>query len=145
MDMSASGRSHRLGSTTRRIRGIEALAALCPQQETQRRGRPERNVEQEESEMSLVDLEENIVDPFPMECKSKQCIFCLGDERKLYKDRTLEYSRANKMMNEVEKMFAPDDKVPCPHPKCKAVKLVMSSIMTFKSHTAKVHKILLRA
>ncbi len=34
--------------------------------------------------------------------------------------------QAIKMMNEVEKRlkeFAPDDKVPCPHPKCIAVKL----------------------
>jgi len=133
---------------TRRIRGIEALAALCRRQETQRRGRPKRSVKQEESETSSDDTEEYIVDPFPMECKPKQCIFCLGDERKLYEERIFEYSKVNKMLDEVGKhlkTFAPDDKVPCPHPRCKAAKLVLPNVMTFKNHTAKVHKILLRA
>jgi hypothetical protein len=104
---------------TRRIRGIEALAALCHRQETQRRGRSKWSVEQEGSETSSGELEENITDSFPMECKPKQCIFRLGEGSKLYKDRIREYSTANKMMNEVEKRlkkFAPDDKVPCPHP-----------------------------
>ena len=131
-----------------RIRGIEALAALCRRQETQRRGRPKWSVEQEESELSSDDLEEDLVDKFPMECKPKQCIFCLGDERKPYEERIFEYCRASKMMDEVEKHlndFEPDDQVPCPHPQCEAAKLVLSNVTTFKNHTAKVHKIVLRA
>ncbi len=132
---------------TRRIRGIEALAALCRRQETQRRGRPKQSIKQEESEMSSGDWEEDVVDPFPVECKPKQCIFCLGDERKTYKERVFEYCRPNKMMNEVGKHlknFAADDQVPCPHPRCKEAKLILPSVMAFKNHTAKVHKIALR-
>lgn len=37
-----------------------------------------------------------------------------------------------------------DNEVLCPHPKCKAVNLVLPSVMAFKNHTAKVHKIFLR-
>ncbi len=51
------------------------------------------------------------------------------------------------MRNGVEKRlkkFASDDKVSCSHSKCKAVKLILSSVMAFKNHTVKVHKILLR-
>ncbi len=93
-------------------------------------------------------MKENIVNPFPMKCNSKQCIFCLSDERKLYEERLFEYSKVNKMLNEVEKhlkTFASDDKVSCSHPRCKAAKLVLSNVMTFKNHTAKLHKISLRA
>ena len=131
----------------RRIRGIKALAALCRRQETQRRGRPKWSVKQKESEASSCDSGVNIVKLFPVECKPKQCIFCLGDERKPYEGRTFEYCRASGMMNEVEKhlkKFASDDKIPCPHPSCKTIELVLQSVMAFKSHTAKVHKILLR-
>jgi len=131
-----------------RIRGIEALAALCRRQETRRRGRPKWSVEQEESEVSSDDLEEDIVDKFPMECKPKQCIFCLGDGSKPYEERIFEYCRASKMMDAVEKHlkeFEPDDQVPCPHPRCEAAKLVLSNVTTFKNHTANVHKIVLRA
>jgi len=130
-----------------RIKGIEALAALCCRQETQRRGRPKWSVEKEEPELSSDDLKEDIVDKFPMECKPKQCIFCLGDERKPYEERTFEYCRASKMMDEVGKHlkeFEPDDQVPCPHPRCEAARLVLSNVTSFKNHTAKVHKILLR-
>lgn len=83
-----------------------------------------------------------------MKCKLKQCIFYFDEESKLYKNRIREYNKINKMMNEVEKhlkKFAQDDKISCSHLKCKAVKLILFNVMTFKSHTAKVHKISLRA
>lgn len=45
-------------------------------------------------------------------------------------------------MDEVEKhlkKFAPNDKVLCPDPYCKAAQLILPSIMAFKSHTAKTN------
>ena len=92
-------------------------------------------------------MKENIVDSFLTECKLKQCIFCLNDDRKLYEKRTFKYSKVNKMLNEIKKhlkTFVSDDKISCPHPRCKAVKLILLNVMTFKNHTAKVHKIILR-
>jgi len=88
------------------------------------------------------------VNKFLMKCKSKQCIFCLSDDRKLYEKRIFEYSKVNKMLNEIEKhlkTFAPDDKIPCLHSRCKAVNLILPNVITFKNHTAKMHKIVLRA
>lgn len=52
------------------------------------------------------------------------------------------------MMNEIGKHlegFAAEDEVLCPHPQCKAVGLVLPTVMGFKNHTATVHKIILRA
>ena len=132
---------------TRRIRDIEALTILCRRQKIQRRDRSKRSVEQEESKTSADDMKENIVNSFLTKCKSKQCIFCLSDDRKLYEKRTFEYSKVNKMLNEIEKhlkTFASDDKISCLHSRCKTVKLILSNVMTFKNHTAKVHKIVLR-
>ncbi len=131
-----------------RIRDIEVLTILCRWQKTRRRDRSKWSVEQEEFEVSSDDLKENIVNKFLMKCKSKQCIFCLSDDRKLYEKRIFEYSKVNKMLNEIEKhlkTFAPDDKIPCLHSRCKTVNLILPNVITFKNHTAKMHKIVLRA
>ena len=132
----------------RRIKAIEARAALCGRRETQRRGRPKSTVTQEESEVAVNDFEEDTKDDFPMVCRPTQCPFCLGDERLPYHHRVYEYAKANKMMNEVGRhlrRFAPEDQVPCPHPRCKAVGLGLPSVMAFKNHIVTVHKIFLRA
>ena len=139
----------------RRIRGIEAMAAMCRRQETRRRRKPKSQVKQEESDTPSDDSDDDIIDSsedterdhFPLVCKKSQCIFCLGDERKTYQRRTFNYSRPSKMMDEVDKhlrKFAPHDEVPCPHPMCKSAAVVLPSVMAFKAHTATVHKIFLR-
>ena len=51
------------------------------------------------------------------------------------------------MMNEVEKhlrTFLAQDPVPCPHPQCQEVRLILPTVMAFKAHTATVHQIFLR-
>jgi len=129
-----------------RIRAIEARAALCRRQET-RRYRPRLTVKQQRADSSTDELDSGVVDLFPIECRPKQCIFCLGDDRKPYLERTYEYTRANKMMNEVEKhlrRFGPGDKVACPHPQCKAAGLILPGVQDFKNHTARIHKIFCR-
>ena len=135
------------GKLTRRIRAIEARAALCHRQETRRRRRPESQIKQEGSDALPGDSEEDTKDRFPIVCKPTQCVFCLGNERKPYQERIYEYAKPNKMMNEVDKhlmKFSPEDQVQCPHPRCKASELVLPTVMAFKSHTAKVHEIFLR-
>jgi len=98
--------------------------------------------------LSADGLSNTVADLFPLECKPRQCIFCLGDDRKPYLERIYEYTRSNKMMNEVEKhlrKFGPGDKVACPHPHCKTAGLILPSVQDFKNHTARIHKIFCRA
>lgn len=136
------------GKLTRRIEAITARAALCRRQETRRRRGPEPPIDPDESDAVWADPDAGEEHQFPVVCKPTQCIFCLGDERKLYQGRIAEYSRPNKMMNEAERHltgFASESPIPCPHPRCKASGLVRPQAMAFKSHTAKVHKIMLRA
>ena len=132
----------------RRIEAIEARTALCHRREAQRRGRPKATIKQEESDGARNDSDKGPDDEFPMVCRPTQCPFCLGNESLPYHHRIYEYAKPHQMMNEAEKhlkSLASEDPVPCPHPQCKAAGLVLSSVMHFKSHTAKVHKIFLRA
>lgn len=135
----------------RRIEALRTRVALCGRQESQRRRRPRLACHSSRLMTppggSPEILEEDKTDRFPLVCKPAQCIFCLGDERKSYEGRMFEYTRLNKMMDEVErhlKRTAPDDLVLCPHPTCRAAGLVLPGITNFKNHTATVHKISLR-
>ena len=109
----ADGLSDR-AKLTRRIRGIEARAALFRRQEARRHRRPPSFMEQQEPDPSP-----DTTDRFPLVCKPTQCTFCLGNVRKLYLERIFEYATRNKIMNEVEKhlrTFLAQDPVPYPHP-----------------------------
>ena len=132
----------------RRIQAIEARTALCDRREAQRRGRPKATIKQEESDGAMNDSDKGTKDEFSLVCRPTQCPFCLGNDSLPYHHRVYEYAKRHQMMNEVDKhlkKIAPEDPVPCPHPQCKAAGLVLSSVMHFKSHTAQIHKILLRA
>ena len=136
---------------TRRIEALQARVAFCGRQES-RRSSQTRSVDKSSGLMtppkgSLEEPEEDKTDHFPLVCKPRQCIFCLGNERKSYEGRTFEYARVNKMMDEVERHlegFALGDPIPCPHPTCKVAGLVLPEVMVFKYHIAMVHKIILR-
>jgi len=132
----------------RRLQAIEVKATLCDRRETQRRERPKTTVKQQESKGAMNESKKDEKNDFPMICRPTQCPFCLGDERLPYLHRIYEYSKPNKMMNEARKhleRFGPKDQVPCPHPQCKAARLVLPNVIAFKNHTATEHKIFLRA
>ncbi len=115
------------GKLTRRIRAIEARAALCHRLESCRRRRPQPHVKREEQDASSEDSTKDSTgeknDRFPLVYKPTQCIFCLGNKRKPYQERNYEYAKPDEMMNEVEehlRQLAPEDSVLCPHLTCKA-------------------------
>lgn len=131
-----------------RIQTIEARAALCHQRKTQRRSQPKSTTNQKKSEDALKKSEKDTKDKFSMVCQLTQCLFCLGDKRLLYLHWVYEYAKPNKIMNEIEKhlkKFASEDQVSCSHSQCKAVKLILLTVMAFKNHTATVHKVFLHA
>ena len=59
----------------------------CHRQETWRRCWPESRIKQEKSDACPGDLEEDTKDCFHFVCKPTQCIFCLGNEPKPYRER----------------------------------------------------------
>jgi len=137
----------------RSIEAIKARAALCRQQESQRRDRSRSTFKSKKlmnsSEGLAENSEENTTDYFPLICRPTQCSFCLGEKRKSYENRTFEYCRLNKMMKHVQKAhlrkYASNDEINCEHSTCKANSLTLPSVMAFKRHIVKVHQINLRA
>ena len=83
----------------------------------------------------------------PVECSSLQCIFCLYNPSLADRQRILEYSKANKMLDHIDKkhlkVYRLTGLISCPHPRCKNWP-TFSSLMAFKSHIAKEHGIRLR-
>ena len=135
---------------SRRIKGIEAMARLCRRQETRREVELASPENSDDPELSCGSLEPEVkreAAEFPLVCMPRQCIFCLGDPRKTYDARTFQYTRTNKMLDEVEKhlsRFGPHDPVACPHPICQTTGLILPNIKTFKNHVKTVHEIDLR-
>ena len=85
---------------------------------------------------------------FPLACEKTQCVFCIGNERLSYKDRTRAFRRVSHMMDHVEDLhfskLSVGQIMTCYHPVCKAEGLVLTGVTHFKDHVAKVHGISLR-
>lgn len=130
----------------KRFQNIALLAAICQRQDT-RREIPKQATDPLVDPKVLWPIDEQDKQQFPMICKPKQCVWCLGDTRKTYEARTFEYSRVSKMLDASDKhlqQYGPEDQVPCPHPLCKAVDKVLLNETHFKSHLAQDHKLYLR-
>lgn len=94
---------------------LNALVALCQVREAPRQ---QRRVH-DRSWGSLKD-DRRKLDPLPMTCTSKQCIFCFSDTRISYESRTFSLCHPRKPREHVEqqhlRFFNPNDPIPCPHP-----------------------------
>ena len=127
------------------IKVVMARVALCDRQETRRCRKPKTIKKVVESKPATLIPE--VKDLFPAVCRLTQCIFCISNEGYSIVERTFEYSRPNKMMNHVENMHFPkygQGKVKCEHPLCKETDLTLPSVIAFKNHAAREHKIFLR-
>ena len=126
-----------------RIELIRAMALLCSRREARRRtaASVSLNLRTEEGDIDSASM-------FPLECDSRQCLFCLGDKSLPMTQRVFCWSRPAKMMDHTENehfnRFTPDSDIPCPHPRCRTEKLVLDGVLHFKSHALGVHKIKLR-
>jgi hypothetical protein len=86
------------------------------------------------------------LDEFPLTLGNTQCIFCIGNERYPYDQRTRTFKRVSHMRDHVESVHLKrlDQLIHCSHPVCKAQGLVFSSVTDFKNHVATVHRVNLR-
>ena len=129
----------------RRIRAIEARAALCDRKESARRGwlafRPKPN--------NVQDAPKANKEPYSLVCRPTQCIFCIGDESKSYESRAFAFCNVNRMRDHVEREHLRPDasfqSVFCRHPICKSVSFELPHVQAFKNHVQRVHGIALRA
>jgi hypothetical protein len=124
-----------LGNLDQRIQFIRALTKLCSRREAQRLGTvpfSEAVLKQKETvELSLL----------PLEYDSRQCLFCVGDERLPLSQRMFCWSRPAKMMDHIEdhhlKRLASDAQIPCPHPTCRKMGVMLDGVLHFNSGCSK--------
>ncbi|KAF2194980.1 hypothetical protein K469DRAFT_698544 [Zopfia rhizophila CBS 207.26] len=131
------------GNLNQRIELIRTLTKLCSRREARRRSTIPC------SSGAVVKQEDvAVLSSLPLECDPRQCLFCIGDERLPIPQRTFCWSRPAKMMDHIEdhhlKRFAPNAKIPCPHPTCQKNGVVLDGVSHFKNHALSVHKIKLR-
>ncbi|KAK0615146.1 hypothetical protein B0T17DRAFT_541194 [Bombardia bombarda] len=138
--------------TRRKVRAINLMVALASQREV----RPANSTladgteelldasEASHSKSLAIEKRENI----PLVLERTQCIYCVGDERLSYKDRTRKFSRVSYMMDHVEKVHLRRQPARatwvCHHPKCKPLGDFLTSLDHFKNHVQKVHGVKLR-
>jgi hypothetical protein len=135
----------RLELSEQRIQIITDLTALCSLREVRRRGnpRPIREAKAEKIE-KVEEIVEARIDPslYPLICPNAQCLFCLGDEGLLRKDREHTFARIDALRRHVQKVHLAsrdaDKLISCPHPACA---VILDNVMVFKNHVATVHNI----
>jgi hypothetical protein len=130
----------------RKILAIDAMTALASRQELQTR-KPRSTPAHEDPIKKESPAPAPTPDPFPqldefpLILGKTQCIFCIGNERYSYDQRTRAFNRVSHMWDHVENVHLKhlDQLISCDHPVCKAQGLVLNSVMHFKHHVATVH------
>lgn len=140
-----AGDIRELSMQTRRAAAVQAMADLCSRVELKRRSaHPEPHLPMN---LSRETPSSKTNEPFPMKCHRLQCLFCIGDERLDFKDRTRifsqQYTLGRHVQNHIETLRA-EDRINCPHPKCKATGTTLRDTQHLKNHAQKEHGIRLQ-
>jgi hypothetical protein len=102
----------------------------------------EEKVEKVEKVKEIEEIVEARIDSslYPLISSDPQCLFCLGDEGLLRKDRERIFARIDSLRRHVQKVhLASRDAgkpISCPHP---ARTVILDDVMIFKNHAATVH------
>ena len=138
-------------AASRRELSVDSLIALTHRQEAKRLKPSSKAVSEPSIAQTISDdpfAEDSFSkDPFPIKCKNKQCIICIGDVRRTIEDRTRTFATVHKMMNHVDthlKAYSIHERFSCKHPKCVMEKVVLEDMEQFKLHVIDKHKIMLR-
>jgi len=140
-------------TVSRKILAVDAMTSLASRQEPQShkpRSTPVREDPIKKEPLSPAPIPHPIPqhDEFPLVLGKTQCIFCIGNERYTYDQRTRAFKRVSHMWDHVANLHLKyldlDQLIPCDHPVCKARGVVLNSLMLFKNHVAIVHKVDLR-
>ena len=135
----------------RKILAIDAMTALASRQELQTR-KPQRTpafkdpVKKESPSPAPTPESFPLLDEFSLLLGKTQCIFCIGNKRYSYDQRSRTFKHVSHMWDHVENVHLKHlgQLITCHHPVCKAEGLVLNSVMHFKYHVATVHGVNLR-
>ena len=124
---------------------IQSMADLCSRVEPKRKA--EKRVTCQPKSRSL-DLKATTTDgPIAMKCHYLQCLFCIGDERLHFKDRTRIFSQQYPLSRHVEKhinTIKVNGGISCPHPMCKIKGTIVKSVEHLENYAHREHGIRLR-
>lgn len=131
----------------RRVEAINALTALCRLQEARRPRCPKPSTS--DSRLKRDAKPPSALDPpilsdsIPIECKSTQCIFCLGEEGLPAVTRLKSFHSRGDLKKHFQRKHlchhSNSKPIACPHPRCN---IELESKMQLQNHAALVHKTL---
>ncbi|KAG5748063.1 hypothetical protein H9Q70_009255 [Fusarium xylarioides] len=138
--------------TERKIRAINGMVALARRREVRRntlKGEAEHRPIMYASEQEVtVSTGTKLKQTVPLILEKTQCIYCVGDERLSYADRTRKFSRVSHMMSHVENVHLRQEPARtawvCHHPECRPLGDFLKSLEHFKHHVQEVHGVKLR-
>lgn len=92
------------------------------------------------------DVEVAEADHFPVRCDGLQCLFCIGDEKLNFTDRTRIFSRLQKLWEHAEKHLGrlAGVYIWCHHLRCKTRAVTLDSVEYLLNHAQREHNIRLR-
>jgi len=129
---------------SQRAAAVNALARLCTSVEA----RPTKSYPASSGiGGTKANSEESQDYDFPMKCHKLQCLFCIGDRRLSFKDRTRLFCRERKLWDHTKNHLEPIkhlSEVRCLHPYCCRGSVGYRGIQHLKKHTHAVHSIRLQ-
>ena len=129
----------------RRAAAVQAIADLCCRVELKRNAFLCNNSLAEESSKEPTPTTDG--ERIPMKCQRLQCLFCLGDEQLIFKDRIRTFSQQYALGRHVENHLSAlkgSGEIACPHPGCKVIGVVVNNVEHLKNHAYRAHGIRLQ-
>ena len=128
-----------------RAAAVQIMTDLCCRVELKRRSLQRDNSFSKDSSEEL--LPTTVGELIPTKCQRLQCLFCLGDDRLTFKDRTRTFSQQYTLGRHVENhlnALQGSCTILCPHPECQATSITFNNLDHLKNHAHKEHGIRLQ-
>lgn len=128
----------------KRAAAVQTMADLCSRVECKRPARLSRH---HSNDLSMNREPSKTNGPFPMQCQTLQCIFCLGDELLQLEDRTRIFAQQHTLGRHVIKHLKVLNitiPITCPHPMCKVEGITVNDVQHLKNHVYRIHGIRLQ-
>lgn len=87
------------------------------------------------------------VDMFPVRCDELQCLFCIGNDKLDFKDRTRRFCKLQALWSHAENHLNKlrNGEISCSHPYCKTQAVTLKSVEHLLNYAQREHNIRLRS
>lgn len=131
---------------SQKVAAVQLMVDLCFRVELRKVSVPTRSYQLDRSPVELeAAATDNII---PVRCNRLQCLFCIGDERLTFQDRTRIFSQLHTLWRHVKthlNALTTNDDIPCPHPTCRVEGITVKSVQHLMNHAQKEHDIRLQS